>query len=123
MKTINTNLNKIEGTALITLNVREPSFEMLIIQTVDEVLTRLGYSCKKQIYQTIAREFNINRDEIPFKTKEFAEALEAILGPGARLIEIEIMRLLHSRVPHSKCSVENPKLSFDRYIASISESV
>jgi hypothetical protein len=101
----------------------QDSFEVLVSQAVDEVLSKLGDSCKTAIYQALERQYKISRLEIPTKIKEFSMALDQIFGSGSRLLEIEIMKRLHSKVPNCEQASNKKDLSFDGYITLLSSAV
>jgi hypothetical protein len=73
-------------------------FNKLVLDAVDTGLSSLGDSPKQAIYFYLEKTFKIKRSEIPEKIEEFATALEQIFGHGAKLVEIQIMKLLYEKV-------------------------
>ena len=73
-------------------------FNKLVLDAVDAGLSSLGDSPKQAIYFYLEKTFKIKRSEIPKKIEEFATALEQIFGHGAKLVEIQIMKLLYEKV-------------------------
>lgn len=73
-------------------------FNKLVLEAVDEGLASLGDSPKQAIYFYLEKTFKIKRSEIPNRIDEFANALEQIFGHGAKLVEIQIMKLLYEKV-------------------------
>jgi hypothetical protein len=73
-------------------------FNRLVLDAVDAGLSSLGDSPKQAIYFYLEKTFKIKRSEIPKKIEEFATALEQIFGHGAKLVEIQIMKLLYEKV-------------------------
>lgn len=73
-------------------------FEELLLEAVDEGLSSLGESSKWAIYFHLEKNFNIEKQEIPHKIANFAEAIEQIFGIGANFLEILIMRRLYEKV-------------------------
>jgi hypothetical protein len=73
-------------------------FNKLVLEAVDAGLSSLGDSPKQAIYFYLEKAFKIKRSEIPGRIEEFANALEQIFGHGAKLVEIQIMKLLYEKV-------------------------
>jgi nucleoside-diphosphate-sugar epimerase len=95
---------------------RKGNFEQLLIEAVDNVFSSLGDSCKQAIYFHLKDCYNINKHEIPYRIEDFADALEKIFGPGAKLIEIEIMRAFFTKVQDFNYSPKQEDLSFTNYV-------
>jgi nucleoside-diphosphate-sugar epimerase len=95
---------------------RKGNFEKLLIEAVDNAFSSLGDSCKQAIYFHLKDRYNIGKHEIPHRIEDFADALEKIFGPGAKLIEIEIMRALFTKVQDFSYSPKQEDLSFTNYV-------
>jgi hypothetical protein len=96
------------------------AFDVIVLESVEEVFSCLGNSCKKAIYHYLEFECAMPRSEIPNRGQEFSNALQNLLGPGAGLIEIEIMKKLSGKVPGFKISPRKSNLSLDNYLSSLS---
>jgi hypothetical protein len=72
--------------------------DSIILATIDEVLSLLGKSLKDEIYFHLWRDFGINKKNIPSDLTKFSNALEKILGEGAKLIEINFMKEIHQKI-------------------------
>jgi len=95
------------------------SFEKLLLEALDETLSSLGDSSKEAIYFHLEKTFSINKQDIPYKIEEFANAIEKIFGSGARLLEIKIMKRLYEKVgPVFKYFPERDDLVFTEYMAA-----
>jgi|SRR4030042_4154171 len=95
---------------------RKGNFRELLIEAVDNVFSSLGDSCKQAIYFHLKDRYNISKHEIPYRIEDFADALEKIFGAGAKLIEIEIMRALFTKVQVFSYSPKQEDLSFTNYV-------
>ena len=95
---------------------RKGNFEKLLIEAVDNAFSSLGDSCKQAIYFHLKDCYNVSKHEIPYRIEDFADALEKIFGPGAKLIEIEIMRALFTKVQDFSYSPKQEDLSFTNYV-------
>jgi|YelNatPaOPRAMG01_1025707.scaffolds.fasta_scaffold526775_1 hypothetical protein len=62
-----------------------------VLACVDKGLSRLGETIKNVIYWYIENEYGLKREEIPEKPEEFLKGLEKMYGPGARVIERNIL--------------------------------
>jgi len=92
-------------------------FERFLLEAIDENLASLGDSAKQVIYFHLESRFQIKKQEIPNKVDEFAAAIEKILGEGAKLLEIQIIKWLHEK---AHCSFKyypmKDELEFAEYI-------
>ena len=91
-------------------------FNKLLLRAIDESLNSLGKSARQSIYFHIKNKFSINRKEIPGNLQEFQEGLETIFGTGARLIEILIMKNLHSKIGCPLVMKKSEHLEFIGYV-------
>jgi hypothetical protein len=96
------------------------SFQKLVLEAVDESLSSLGETSKHAIYSYLEETFKIDKQHIPSKTEKFTRALEKILGPGAKLLEIQIMKTLYQKIGHNfKYQLSNKKLTFTEYLSAV----
>jgi hypothetical protein len=100
---------------------KKDNFGKTVMDVVENVFSSLGEQCKQALYFHLKNRYNIGKKEIPSKIEEFAEALEQILGSGAKLIEIEIMKLLFSKVQTFKYSPRQEILVFTDYLEKLGE--
>ena len=98
---------------------RKGNFEESVIEAVEYVFSSFGESCKQALYFHLKNCYNIGKKEIPSKIEEFAEALEQIFGSGAKLIEIEIMKLLFGKVQTFRFSPRHEILVFTDYLEKL----
>ncbi len=63
-----------------------------VLTCVDKGLSRLGGTVKHVVYWYIENEYGLKREEIPEKPEEFVKGLEKMYGPGARVIELNILK-------------------------------
>jgi nucleoside-diphosphate-sugar epimerase len=101
---------------------RKGNFEKLVMDAVENVFSSLGESCKQAIYFHLENRYNIGKKEIPERIEDFADALEEIFGSGAKLIEIEIIKLLFSKVQTFKYSPKQEDLLFTNYLKRLGDS-
>jgi hypothetical protein len=92
------------------------SFETAILDAVDESFAPFGRFGKQVIYLDLENTFKIKKQEIPYKIEEFADAIEQILGTGAKLIEIRIIEALHEINQNFVHFPKKGELAFAEYI-------
>lgn len=98
-------------------------FKELLVAAIDEALSSLGYSAKQAIYYHLEKDFNINKQEIPSKIREFINAIEEIFGIGAKFLEIEIMKRLYEKTGCSfKYVPDQDELVFSEYVEAVRSS-
>ena len=95
-------------------------FEEVLQDSIDEALSSLGEAIKASIYFHLEHKFMIAKQDIPWRIKDFSDALERIFGLGAKHLELLIMKNLYEKV---NCSYrwEGPKwlvpdLTFKKYV-------
>lgn len=78
------------------LQIVDPPFKELFNSAVDKAMLLLGESGKQATYYYIEKTFEIKRSLWHKHPKQFAEAVEAIFGPGAQLLLRAIVKELYS---------------------------
>jgi len=73
-------------------------FRKAVLKAVDNGLLVIGESARDALFYHIERSFGTRRPEIPEKLEGFHEALEGLLGAGARVVETLIARNLYDRL-------------------------
>jgi hypothetical protein len=81
-------------------------------------LSCLGESGKHAVYFHLERRFGIKKREIPFRVEDFADAVEKIFGPGARLLEIQIMKSLYRNIRRPLGNKKLQDIVFTEYVAT-----
>ena len=71
------------------------NFEKILLRAVDSGLLLLGETPRKAIFYHLNEKFQLERENILEKIEEFAQALNAIFGSGAELIEKFIVKELY----------------------------
>jgi hypothetical protein len=79
-------------------STKNTEFGRLLLEAVDESFSSLGDSAKHAIYFYLAENFKICQRDIPGRIEDFSNAIEEIFGLGSKLLEIQILRRLHSKV-------------------------
>lgn len=110
------------GDGVPVLYVRVCSFEKLLLEAVDEALSSLCGSSREVIYSQLEKAFRIARRDIPYKIEEFVDAIEKILGFGAKILEIQIMGQLNEKVGRIEYPQELKDLIFTEYVAAARRS-
>ncbi len=90
-----------------------------ILEMIDEGLSSFNNLNKETIYLSLEKNFKIKKEEIPNKIEEFADAIERILGAGAKIVEIAIIERIHQRIPKFVFIPREPELNFKEYLLSL----
>jgi hypothetical protein len=117
-------LDKDPVVAVLTVGAA-PFFNNMLLEAIDEAFSSLGESVKVAIYFYLKNAFGIKKSDIPSRIPDFSTALEKIFGPGARYLEILVMKNLYAKIevackwpaykwPLSKWIV--PEMTFQEYV-------
>jgi len=74
----------------------ETGLDEIILEAVDLGLLNLGETTRETIYHHISRVQGLKREEIPVRLEEFYEALQRLLGAGAKAVEKLIVTDLYN---------------------------
>lgn len=102
--------------------MEQKGFAALLIEAVDEALSSLGESVKQAIYFHLQNQYHLSKDEIPARIREFADGIEAMFGPGAKFIEILIMKKLYNKIGGLIQWDEGKEFTFTEYIEAARRS-
>ena len=95
-------------------------FEEDLLEAIDEGLSLLGESSKYAVYFHLEKAFKMNRLDIPYRIEDFTDAIEKLFGPGAKILEIHIMKRLFKKVGYNfKHHPKQKNLTFMEYIAAV----
>ena len=97
----------------------EDKFKVVMIEAIDESFSSLSNLSKQEIYFRLENAFKITKEEIPCRTRDFADAIDQMFGIGAKLIEIRIIEALHKRIPNFTITPKMGVLTLGEYIASL----
>ena len=89
------------------------------MEAIDESFSSLSNLSKQEIYFRLENAFKIAKEEIPCRTRDFADAIDQMFGIGAKLIEIRIIEALHKRIPNFTITPKMGVLTLGEYIASL----
>lgn len=103
----------------IAATTPKTNFEKLLTEAIDQALTKLCPQTKQAIYAHLKKQHNLSPQTIAKQPEKFAQAIEKTFGPPAKLIEIEILKQLHSRAPEFKYAPKKPNLSFAKYVKTL----
>jgi hypothetical protein len=101
-------------------NRRKETFEQILLDALDQSLLSLGERVKTSVYHLLEQKFALPKHEIPYRIKDFSDALDQIFGLGARNLEVLIIKNLHQKI-NCNCKLNDPHrpvsdLTFSKYI-------
>ncbi len=84
--------------------VTSRQFDSFLLEAIDETLTLLGATVKNEFYLQLEVNFNMKKNEIPQRLKEFMHILHRIFNLGTSRLEVKFLRNLDLKIPSgSKC--------------------
>lgn len=99
------------------------TFEQVLLEAIDEGLACLGEEAKQAVYLHLKTNYALDRQDIPYRIEDFAEAIEETFQAGAGLLEIKIMKNLFAKVGNGYVSLESPEsLEFTSYVYALRNS-
>ena len=90
-----------------------------MLEMINDGLSSFNNLETEAIYLNLEKNFKIQKEEIPNKIEEFADAIEHILGTGAKIVEIAIIERIHQRIPKFVFIPKGPDLNFKEYLLSL----
>jgi hypothetical protein len=119
MTQITTLMEPIYITHKTKRNQTKNQLDMKIIDAIDESLASFGESVKSAVYFQLENGYNVKKQDIPSRIEEFATAIEAIFGIGARLIEMKIIETLYASAKGFMYIPKSEDLVFKDYVQSV----
>jgi len=84
---------------LASLNAKKQDFNVLLIDSVSEVLTDLlGKKVMESFYDHLETQYSFPKDEIPQRLSDFLLILERTFGKGGEVVERCIARKLYKKL-------------------------
>jgi hypothetical protein len=97
---------------------KDSKFDSILSEAIDEALSVCGERAKSAVYTYLEKAFNIPKPEIPTRISEFSRGLEDLFGVHSHVLEILIMKHLHSKIEIVwKWSHDSPNLTFEEYVS------
>ena len=97
-------------------------FEHLLNEVIDDVFSLFSTSFKQTFYDCLERKYELKKSDFADHTLEFSEAIEQIFGHAAGLLEIQMMKKLHQKVPEFKYWPQET-LTFPDYVNALSRFI
>lgn len=100
-------------------NKSQISFESTVTGAIDAVFLSLGNPVKEAIYRQMEKTYGITPEEAPGKIDKFTEALEKILGPLCKPVEIKIIERIHAVYKDFLYTSKEEDLNFVDFVRSL----
>ncbi len=106
----------------------QTSFNNLLIEAIDEVLSSLSQPVKNQLYIRLQEDFSLGKNDIPEDIELFSEFLTRTFGPSACFIQIKIMRAFNAKLTEDTKNKLQPStlsedFSFASYIQDMRDNI
>ncbi len=95
------------------------TFGEMFSKAVDSAFSMLGIQAKQALFCHLEIKLGLPKDQFGCDVLAFGRALEEIFGPAGRLIEMQIMRELHTRTSLFEHMVTEGELCFVDYIEAL----
>ena len=95
------------------------NFETAVTESIDEVFTTLGENVKQAVYSYLKNKHGIKKEQIPSKIEGFTNAIEAVFGDAAKLVELKIIEKLQSKVKGFAYKSKRKEMVFAEYLAAL----
>jgi hypothetical protein len=92
------------------------SVDNVIAEAVSESLSSFGPAFKQAVCGQLEQTYRIKQTEIPERINEFTNAIEAMFGIGAKIIELRIIEAIHNKMPAFVHFPKQGDLLFANYI-------
>ena len=85
---------------MISTRIMQPTstFDAAMLSAIDEALGSLGEKSRETIFFHLERKYDLKRNEIPSNLENFASVIETIFGPGAKFLELLIMKKFQEKI-------------------------
>ena len=96
------------------------TFEKVLLDAIDEGLHSLGEETKQAFYSHLKNQHSLTKQDIPYRIEDFTQALEDVFQVGAKLLEIEILKILYSKLGPGYVPLERPEnFEFSSYVYAL----
>jgi len=93
------------------------TLDRALAEAIDESLMALGENIRRVIYYILENGYNLRRENIPKKPDIFDTGLRDILGQGALVVEVDVIKRLYAKLGFTY--EERVGWSFETYIAKL----
>ena len=73
-------------------------YEKTMMDSIEECLSSLGEETKFFVYSYFTKNYCIEKNQIPSNLEAFVNALENVLGDGAKFLEFLIMKRFNKKI-------------------------
>ncbi len=95
------------------------NFIQALQEAIDEALSTLGEEGKQTVYLYLEKNYNLPKEEIPYRTEKFSDALETLFGTASKILQTLIMKYLFKRIRQPiKIIGKQEGFNFNNYIQS-----
>jgi hypothetical protein len=95
----------------------------ILAEAIQESFSSIIKSKKYNIFHYLEKEYNITKENIPKNIEKFINILEDQFGPGAKLIEIKIIELIHNKIQNFNHTPKNHDLFLEEYLCSLFSTI
>lgn len=116
IKNLNTNcsLQILEKTESYKDNISS-----ILAEAIEESFAPFVNSKKNNVFHFLEKEYGLTQYNITQNIENFVGIIEDLFGPGAKLIEIKIIELIHKKIQNFAYSPKNHDLFLKEYLVTL----
>jgi hypothetical protein len=116
MKKLNTNcaLQLLEKPELYKYNISS-----ILVEAIEESFAPFMNSKKYNIFHFLEKEYGLTQHNITQNIEKFVGIIEDLFGPGAKLIEIRIIKLIHKKIQNFAYNPKDHDLFLKEYLIAL----
>jgi hypothetical protein len=99
------------------------SFEMVVMESIDEVFSTLGENVKQAMYSYLENNYGMKKDQIPSMIDDFTTAVESLFGDAAKLVELKIIEKVQGRVKGFVYKSNSKEIFFVEYLSALQKQL
>jgi signal peptidase I len=105
-----------------TLFLNEQRLNDVLVESVDEAFSVLGYNAKEALYHKLENEYSIKKPEIPKKLEDLSLATEKIFGVGANKLDVILVKTFKKNL-FFVCDVKTESKPFQEFVKEVKENI
>ena len=103
----------------IQLNLNTFEYEPVVIDSLNQAFSKFGEEAKFVFYSLLEADYELGNEGKSERIEVLVKAIKKLFGPSSSLIEIEVMKNIHQKVPSFEYMPGNVEFSFEYYLESL----
>ncbi len=103
----------------IQLNLNSLEYEPVVIDSLNQAFSKFGKEAKFIFYSFLEVDYKLSKEGESERIEALVNSIEKLFGPTSLLIEIEVMKSIHQKIPSFEHKPGNVEFSFECYLESL----